>query len=85
MDSTNTLYIVGLRSVEDFKDYGVKCGDDTVIVLVYENCDLGKIKLPLRDLLKSYTKLRTVYWLCTGVNVFGCDSGKIVVFCNLPR
>ena len=43
---TSHLHIVGLRSFEDFKNYGIKCGDYDVVTLVYEDCYLGQITLP---------------------------------------
>ena len=81
---TSHLHIVGLRSFEDFKNYGIKCGDYDIVTLVYEDCYLGQITLPLRNIILSYPNLRTLYWRCKGycvhqdtrITVVGCSSGK---------
>ena len=83
-EETGTLHIVGLRSMQDFENYGEKCGDYDLDVLIYEKCYIGKIILPLRTILKNYAKLRILYWNCEGeceysdsiVTVIGCNSGK---------
>ena len=83
-EDTSTLYIVGLRTYEDFINYGIKCGDYNLEILIYEKCYLGKISLPLGDIIRNYPKLRTLYWRCDGhcdfsdttITVVGCHSGN---------
>ena len=51
-EETKTLYIVGIISNEDFDNYGLKCGDYDLEILVYKDCWLGKILLPLNTYLE---------------------------------
>ena len=84
------LHIVGLRTYEDFINYGIKCGDYDLDILIYEKCYLGKISLPHGDIIRNYPKLRTVYWRCEGhcdhldttVSVVGYNSGKRYRACS---
>ena len=78
------LSIVGIKSSQDFEDYGLKCGDYEARTLEYVDCYLGKLRLPLKKLQLNYPNLREIYWRCdgqcikegSGIDVFGCDSGK---------
>ena len=78
------MNIVGLKSFDDFQNYGIKCGDYHVVALVYEDCYIGQISLPLMNIILSYPNLRIIYWRCkgycvhpdTGITVVGCNSGK---------
>ena len=87
-EETRTLYIVGLKSNEDFDNYGLKCGDYDLEILVYKECWLGKILLPVNRIMVNYPNVKEIYWQCEGyctqeisrVNIFGCDSGKRTPF-----
>ena len=73
-----------LKTYEDFMNYGIKCGNYDLQILIYEKCYLGKISLPLGDIIRNYPKLRTLYWRCDGqcdfsdttITVVGCHSGN---------
>ena len=65
-EHTKVLSIVGLKSSEDFENYGIKCGDYNARTLEYVKCYLGKIKLPLKKVKVNYPTLRDLYWRCEG-------------------
>ena len=83
-EESQVLSIVGIKSIQDFQDYGIKCGDYMPRRLEYLECYLGEIRLPLKKLQLNYPSLREIYWRCagycitegSGIDVFGCENGK---------
>ena len=83
-EETRNLYIVGIISNEDFDNCGLKCGDYDLEILVYKDCWLGKILLPVNTLIVNYPNVKSICWQCEGycalelsrLNIFGCDLGK---------
>ena len=47
-EKSQVLSIVGINSIQDFQDYGIKCGDYMARTLEYLECYLGEIRLPLK-------------------------------------
>ena len=65
-EDDKTMVIENLRSKLELEDYVLRCGEDNVIVLIYRDCYVGDILLPISKLVDNYPNLRTIYWNCVG-------------------
>ena len=86
-DKDGLRYTVrGIWGNVDFEEQLYRCRDKDIILLSYEECDIGYINLPLSRILTIYPKLETLDWHCEGecsfssigqlVNVLGCNPKK---------
>ena len=82
-----TMVIAHLWTKVVFNDYLNRCGEENAIVLMYRQCYIGDIMIPISDILDNYPSLKTLYWNCKGncnvpdtyVDIIGCTPGN----CNL--
>ena len=84
--------VEGLEGYEEFKDFLNRCGDENIKILLYTNCYVGYLSLPVERIQVNYPSLKRLYWYCKGTCVYtrsavyveGCTEGKFwLYFCNL--
>ena len=79
-----TGILEGLEGYEEFSDFLNQCGDGNIKILIYENCYVGYLSLPIEKIQMNYPSLKHVYWLCKGTCMYmrpivfmqGCTQGK---------
>ena len=92
-DKDETITIRGLESVIEFNEYLIRCGQTDAIVLIYDQCHVGNVMIPVQKIIKNYPKIRTIYWMCKGncnypstyVGIFGCKPGTFSIYSLISR
>ena len=65
-----TGFVEGLEGYEEFSDFLNRCGDGYIKILIYENCYIGYLSLPIEKIQLNYPSLKRIYWLCKGNCVY---------------
>ena len=78
----------GLEGYEECSNFLNRCGGENIKILIYENCYVGYLSLPIEKIQMNYPSSRRLYWLCKGTCVYmrssvimeGCTQGNFKIF-----
>ena len=59
-ETDKTMIIENLESKIEFNDYLLKCGQSEAVIVIYSQCYVGDIVIPINQILDNYPKLRTL-------------------------
>ena len=88
-----TLEVSGFKNLATFEK--ITCKRNGVLALIFKDCSVEQIKLPIANLKKRYPFVRSIEWDCEGLCVYSkllysklrikgnCREGKYLAYFNI--